>query len=81
MLAAPAQSVLSSSMRRKEAIAVIVLSAITGSASGGLSIALKTVGETYYERALAVGIDPQWLHVLPRCPVGDSIVCRTMVPS
>jgi H+/gluconate symporter-like permease len=45
-----------------EAIAVNTLSAITGSASGGLSIALKTFGETYYERALAVGIDPQLLH-------------------
>ena len=45
-----------------EAIAVNALSAITGSASGGLSIALKTFGETYYERALAVGIDPQLLH-------------------
>ncbi len=31
-------------------------------ASGGLSIALKSFGETYYERALAVGIDPQLLH-------------------
>ena len=45
-----------------EAIAVNTLSAITGSASGGLSIALKAFGETYYERALAVGIDPQLLH-------------------
>ena len=45
-----------------EAIAVNALSAITGSASGGLSIALKTFGETYYERAIAVGIDPQLLH-------------------
>lgn len=45
-----------------EAIAVNVLSAVTGSASGGLSIALKTFGETYYDRAIAVGIDPQLLH-------------------
>ena len=45
-----------------EAIAVNTLSAITGSASGGLSIALKAFGETYYERALEVGIDPQLLH-------------------
>lgn len=45
-----------------EAIAVNTLSAITGSASGGLSIALKTFGETYYERAIAIGIDPQLLH-------------------
>lgn len=45
-----------------ESIAVNVLAAITGSASGGLSIALKTLGETYYNRALAAGIDPQLLH-------------------
>ena len=45
-----------------EAIAINTLSAITGSASGGLSIALKAFGETYYERALEVGIDPQLLH-------------------
>jgi len=45
-----------------EAIAVNVLAAITGSASGGLSIALQTLGETYYERAVSAGIDPQLLH-------------------
>ncbi len=45
-----------------EAIAVNALAAITGSASGGLSIALKTLGETYYDRAITMGIDPQLLH-------------------
>ena len=45
-----------------EAIAVNALSGITGSASGGLSIALKTLGETYYMRGLEAGIDPQLLH-------------------
>lgn len=45
-----------------EALAVNALAAITGSASGGLSIALNTLGETYYERGLAAGIDPQLLH-------------------
>jgi H+/gluconate symporter-like permease len=45
-----------------EAIAVNALAAITGSASGGLSIALNTLGETYYQRGLAAGIDPQLLH-------------------
>ena len=45
-----------------EAIAVNALAGITGSASGGLSIALRTLGETYYERAVAAGIDPQLLH-------------------
>ncbi len=45
-----------------EAIAVNSLAAITGSASGGLSIALETLGRIYYERGLAAGIDPQLLH-------------------
>jgi H+/gluconate symporter-like permease len=45
-----------------EAVAVNTLAAMTGSASGGLSIALKALGETYYERGLAAGIDPQLLH-------------------
>lgn len=45
-----------------EAVAVNALAAITGSASGGLSIALNTLGETYYQQGLAAGIDPQLLH-------------------
>lgn len=45
-----------------ESIAVNSLAGITGSASGGLSIALKTLGQHYYERALASGIDPELLH-------------------
>ena len=45
-----------------EAIAVNSMAAITGSASGGLSIALKALGETYYERGLAAGINPELLH-------------------
>lgn len=45
-----------------EAVSVNILAAMTGSASGGLSIALKTLGDTYYERGLAAGIDPQLLH-------------------
>ena len=45
-----------------EAIAVNALAGITGSASGGLSIALTSLGETYYQRGLAAGIDPELLH-------------------
>ncbi|MEQ1829768.1 MAG: GntP family permease [Pirellula sp.] len=45
-----------------ESIAVNALSGITGSASGGLSIALRALGETYYQQALEKGIDPQLLH-------------------
>jgi H+/gluconate symporter-like permease len=45
-----------------EATAVTVLAGITGSASGGLSIALASLGETYYERALEQGISPEVMH-------------------
>ncbi|WP_132253279.1 GntP family permease [Methylobacterium segetis] len=39
-----------------------VLSALTGSASGGLTIALDTLGPTYLERATAIGLSPDLLH-------------------
>jgi H+/gluconate symporter-like permease len=45
-----------------EAAAVTVLAGITGSASGGLSIALESLGATYYQRALEQGISPEVLH-------------------
>jgi H+/gluconate symporter-like permease len=41
---------------------VNVLAGITGSASGGMSIALQTLGSTYAEMAQAAGIDPEILH-------------------
>lgn len=45
-----------------EATSVTVLAGISGSASGGMSIALKSLGETYYQRAIAAGIDPELMH-------------------
>lgn len=45
-----------------EAVAVNVLAGITGSASGGMSIALKTLGAQYLEMANAAGISPELLH-------------------
>ena len=45
-----------------EAIAVNVLAGITGSASGGMSIALATLGADYLAKAVALGIDPEILH-------------------
>ncbi len=44
------------------AIATNVLAGITGSASGGMSIALGAMGETFYQAALAQNINPQVLH-------------------
>ena len=45
-----------------EAVAVNVLSGITGSASGGLSIALAVMGERYLALAREQGISPELLH-------------------
>ncbi|KAB1073966.1 GntP family permease [Methylobacterium planeticum] len=39
-----------------------LLSALTGSASGGLTIALDTLGPTYLARAAAIGLSPDLLH-------------------
>ncbi|MFO7476789.1 MAG: GntP family permease [Methyloceanibacter sp.] len=44
------------------AIATNILSALTGSASGGLTIALDALGETYLRLASEQGIDPALLH-------------------
>ncbi|QIE40736.1 GntP family permease [Meridianimarinicoccus aquatilis] len=44
------------------AIAVNVLAGITGSASGGLSIALESLGSTYVQMAEAVNLSPELLH-------------------
>src|SRR5690606_28531263 len=44
------------------AVATNVLAALTGSASGGLTIALDALGETYMSLASQRGIDPALLH-------------------
>ncbi len=44
------------------AIAVNILAGITGSASGGMSIALQTLGASYRELGQAAGIHPDLLH-------------------
>jgi len=43
-------------------VAVNVLAGITGSASGGMSIALQTLGSHYLELAQAASIAPELLH-------------------
>ena len=45
-----------------EAAAISVLAGITGSASGGLSIALESLGETYFQRAEELGVSPEVMH-------------------
>jgi H+/gluconate symporter-like permease len=44
------------------AVATNVLAALTGSASGGLTIALDALGATYMARAAEIGLDPGQLH-------------------
>ncbi|MCU9612358.1 GntP family permease [Caldibacillus lycopersici] len=45
-----------------EAIAVNLLAGATGSASGGMGIALEALGEKYYQLALQTGISPEAFH-------------------
>ena len=45
-----------------EAVAVGSLAGVTGSASGGMSIALSTLGGHYLNLANATGISPELLH-------------------
>ncbi|QFR33050.1 GntP family permease [Ancylobacter sp. TS-1] len=44
------------------AVATNILAALTGSASGGLTIALDALGPVFLERAGELGIDPSLLH-------------------
>jgi len=44
------------------AVSTNVLAALTGSASGGLTIALEALGETYMALATDLGIDPALMH-------------------
>ncbi|TVS03847.1 MAG: GntP family permease [Rhodobacteraceae bacterium] len=44
------------------AIGTSLLAGMTGSASGGMSIALSTLGETYLEMGQAAGISPELMH-------------------
>jgi H+/gluconate symporter-like permease len=44
------------------AVSTNVLAALTGSASGGLTIALEALGPTYVQLAAELGIDPALMH-------------------
>ncbi|MDR1242004.1 MAG: GntP family permease [Deltaproteobacteria bacterium] len=45
-----------------EALTVNVLAGVSGSASGGMSIALEAMGTRYLEWGMRVGLDPELLH-------------------
>jgi H+/gluconate symporter-like permease len=44
------------------AVATNILAALTGSASGGMTIALEALGPTYMQIAQSTGLDPSLLH-------------------
>lgn len=43
-------------------VSTSILAGITGSASGGMSIALGALGDIYMQKALALGINPEVMH-------------------
>ena len=45
-----------------EAVAVNVLAGATGSASGGMSIALEALAPQYLDKAMQIGLNPEYLH-------------------
>lgn len=53
-----------------EAIAMNILAGITGSSSGGMSIALSTLGSDYLAMATAAGINPELLHRIATLAAG-----------
>ena len=57
------------------AVATNTLAALTGSASGGLTIALDALGATYLQRAAEIGMDPALLH---RVAVAQRTASTTM---
>ncbi|SEN14723.1 H+/gluconate symporter [Lihuaxuella thermophila] len=53
-----------------EALSINILAGITGSASGGMSIALDTMGAKYLSWAVSAGIDPELLHRIASMSAG-----------
>ena len=54
-----------------EALSTSVLSGATGSASGGLSIALEAFGNQYLDLANSFHLDPQYLHRIAAIAAGS----------
>lgn len=56
-----------------EGLAVQIMAIITGSASGGMGIALSTLGDTFNNVAQTIGISPDALHRIAAIASGASI--------
>ncbi|WP_433748164.1 GntP family permease [Falsibacillus pallidus] len=57
-----------------ESLIVQILAMITGSASGGMGIALQALGHTYYSLAQTTGVSPEALHRMASIASGASIL-------
>ena len=57
-----------------ESLSVQVMAMITGSASGGMGIALSTLGDTFYELSQTTGISPEVFHRMAAVASGASIL-------
>lgn len=53
-----------------EAVMINVIAGITGSASGGLSIALELMGKTYLQWGMQAGVSPELLHRIASLAAG-----------
>ncbi|RHW34995.1 GntP family permease [Lysinibacillus yapensis] len=57
-----------------EGLAVQIMAMVTGSASGGMGIALTTLGDTFYEMSQSTGISPEVFHRIAAVASGASIL-------
>lgn len=57
-----------------QSLAIQIMSVITGSASGGMGIALGTLGETFSNLAQTTGISPEVFHRMAAVASGASIL-------
>jgi H+/gluconate symporter-like permease len=60
-----------------QAITINILSGITGSSSGGMSIALAAMADRFIEAAHAAGIPLEVMHRVASMAAGEWIRCRT----
>lgn len=57
-----------------QSLAIQVMAMITGSASGGMGIALSTLGDTFYNLSQTTGINPEVFHRMASVASGASIL-------
>ncbi len=57
-----------------ESLSIQIMAMITGSASGGMGIALSTLGDTFYELSQSTGINPEVFHRMASVASGASIL-------